>query len=427
MPNDFDDLAAGAGLLAIDHIVVLMLENRSFDTMLGFLYTDEPPPREQEFDGLTGNESNFDSKGDEIRVWRITPKTPCRYLKPGHDPAEGFLATNRQLFGKENPVGLSPNNEGFVTDFELTLQKTAERPTVCGTKPRDIMGMYGPETLPILSGLARGFAVCDRWFASVPTMTLPNRAFACAATSLGSMDDRTKFFDCPSIFGLLEAHGLDWRIYGYDLLPMEQSNFPDVMSAAPHHFGVFSDFRKAAKEGALPELTWLEPSWGAGSNSQAPTQDVALGERYMHDVYYALRSGLLWERTLLFITYDEHGGCYDHVHPPDGAQPPDDIAGEFGFNFRRFGVRVPTVLVSPRIAKGSVVRAPGDKPPFDHTSILATIEKRWDLPPLTRRDASAADVGSALTTTSVRVDDPLHAVSVPRGTPSPVSSLLATY
>jgi phospholipase C len=140
---------------------------------------------------------------------------------------------------------------------------------------------------------------------------------------------------------------------------------------------------------------------------------VARGEQLVHDVYYALRNGPNWTGTLLIITYDEHGGCYDHVPPPSGAVPPDATAGEFGFDFTRFGVRVPTLLVSPRIVAGTVFRAPQNATPFDHTSILKTVERRWNLPPLTRRDAAAPDLGDVLTLASPRTDDPLAGLTVP--------------
>jgi phospholipase C len=156
----------------------------------------------------------------------------------------------------------------------------------------------------------------------------------------------------------------------------------------------------------------LEPSWGSSGNSQHPNYDVALGEQLIHDVYYALRNGPAWNQTLLIITYDEHGGCYDHVAPPSGAVPPDNCAGEFGFDFTRFGVRVPTVLISPLIAAGTVFR-PGGAVPLDHTSILKTVETRWGLPALTARDAAAPDVGEALTLVQPRTDDPLAGVTVP--------------
>jgi phospholipase C len=190
-------------------------------------------------------------------------------------------------------------------------------------------------------------------------------------------------------------------------------DFTDTTNAADSHFGEFTDFQTAAANGTLPSYTFLEPSWGASGNSQHPNYNVALGEQLIHDVYYALRNGPAWNQTLLIVTYDEHGGCYDHVPPPSGAVPPDNSVGEYDFDFTRFGPRVPTVLVSPLIPAGTVFRVPAGTMPFDHTSILKTIETLWNLPALTARDAAANDVGDVLTLTEPRTDDPLLGVTVP--------------
>jgi phospholipase C len=411
---------------SIEHIVVLVLENRSFDHMLGFLYADSgnvSPATQQRFEGLTGKESNADATGTSVPVSGLTAPTPNLYFAPGADPGEGFLATNDQLFGVASPpAGATPTNSGFVTDFAATLKGIdANRPIIPGTTASDIMEMFMPEVLPVLSGLARGFAVCDHWYCSVPTETFPNRAFLCAATSQGHMDDSTSRYTSQSIFGLLSAHNLAWSIYGYKLPPLTRLNFPDATDAAESHFGLFSDFQAAAAAGTLGVYTFLEPSWGSSGNSQHPNYDVALGEQLIHDVYYALRNSPAWNQTLLIITYDEHGGCYDHIAPPTGAVPPDNCAGEFGFDFTRFGVRVPTVLVSPLITAGTVFRTTGTVP-LDHTSILKTVENRWGLSPLTARDAAAPDVGDALTLTQPRTDDPLAGVTVPTSAaPNPVA------
>jgi phospholipase C len=265
----------------------------------------------------------------------------------------------------------------------------------------------------VLSGLARGYAVCDHWYCSLQTGTLPNRAFASAGTSQGHMDDKTKTFTSASIFRLLSQNNLGWSIYGYDADPLTRHDFVDIANASESHFGQFGDFQNAAKAGTLPAYSFLEPSWSASGNSQHPNYDVALGEQLIHDVYAALRNGPGWNNTLLIITYDERGGCYDHVAPPDGAVPPDDSAGEYGFDFTRFGVRVPTVLVSLLIAAGTVFRVPEGGMLFDHTSILKTVETRWNLKSLTARDAAALDVGDVLTLTVPRTDDPLEGVTVP--------------
>jgi phospholipase C len=226
------------------------------------------------------------------------------------------------------------------------------------------------------------------------------------------VDDNTRSFTVQSIFGLLSCHGVAWKIHGYEQPPLTRHNFPDTLAASDDHFGLFADFQAAAAAATLPAYTFLEPSWAPSGNSQHPNYDVALGEQLMHDVYYALRNGPAWNATLLIITYDEHGGCYDHVPPPCGAAVPDGTVGEKGFAFDRFGLRVPAVLISPLIAAGTVLRAAGATP-FDHTSILRTIERRWGLPALTARDAAAPDLGSVLTLETARTDDPLAGIVVP--------------
>ena len=405
-------------LAPIQHTVVLMLENRSFDHMLGFLYADQNnvSPAGHPFDGLTGRESNPDAHDKAVRVFPIKASQAYAYFMPGADPGEGYAATNSQLFGTiRAPVPPAATNQGFVKDYAYTLgwEKKAGWSILPGTKATGIMGMFTPDMLPVLSGLARGYAVCDRWFSSVPTETLPNRAFTCAATSQGHMNDKAKWFTCPTIFGSLSRSGVDWAVYGYDTDPLTRYTFSDITHAADSHFGRFSDFKAAAADGSLPAFTFLEPSWDSAGNSQHPNYDVALGEQFIHDVYYALRNGPAWNETLLIITYDEHGGCYDHVPPPGGAVPPDHTVGEYGFDFTRFGVRVPTVLVSPRIQAGTVFRVPDGSMPLDHTAILKTVERRWNLPPLTQRDAAAPDVGAVLTLAVPRTDDPLAGVRVP--------------
>ena len=406
-------------LSAINHIVVLMLENRSFDHMLGFLYPGNVSPSGQPFDGLTGTESNPGSDGSPVTVFQIEASDENAYFMPGADPGEGYSATNSQLFGSVTaPAPPVATNNGFVTDFVYTLGwETQEKDSVLpGTVANDVMGIFTPAMLPVLSGLARGFAVCDQWFASVPTETLPNRAFALAATSQGHMDDKTTSFTAPTIFGQLTAAKIDWAVYGYTSAPLTQQTFSDLKSAAETHFGLFTDFQTAAAAGTLKPFSFLEPSWGASGNSQHPNYNVALGEQLIHDVYYALRNGPAWNTTLLIVTYDEHGGCYDHVAPPTNAVPPDKTAGEYGFDFKRFGPRVPTVLVSPLIPAGTVFRVAAAATPLDHTSILKTVETRWNLPALTKRDAAAVDVGAVLTLTTARTDDPLKGVVVPVAT-----------
>jgi phospholipase C len=411
-------VANGNGLSSVEHIVVLMLENRSFDHMLGFLYSSSGnvSPAKQPYEGLTSAMSNPGS-GGQVAVFPIESSTPNAYFMPGADPGEGYMATNDQLFGSETAPasGTTPAMQGFVSDFAYTLGWQANESgwtILPGTTANDIMGCFTPAMLPVLSALATGYAVCDHWFSSVPTETMPNRAFALAATSQGHMDDKTRTFTSPSIFSLLGKNNVSWGIYGYDAEPLTKSTFTDIESATGGTIGQFSDFKAAAAAGSLPAFCFLEPSWASTGNSQHPAYDVALGEQLIHDVYEAVRSGPGWPQTLLVITYDEHGGCFDHVPPPSGATPPDNTAGEFGFDFTRFGVRVPTVLVSPLIAAGTVYRTASSMP-LDHTSTLKTVQQRWGLSSLTARDGAAPGFGDVLTLTTPRTDDVLANVTVP--------------
>jgi phospholipase C len=426
-------VADGNGLASVEHVVVLMLENRSFDHMLGYLYSaaGNVSPAGHQFDGLTGQESNPGSSGSAVPVSQITPATANAYFMPGADPGEGYLATNQQLYGTDSgptAAGEAAPGNGYVSDYAYTLgwETTEKWAIVAGTTEQDIMGCFTPAALPVLSALATGYAVCDQWFSSVPTETMPNRAFVCSGTSQGHMDDKTHTFTAPSIFGLLDSHSLGWAIYGYDATPLTKETFTDIANADASHFGLFTDFQAAAAAGTLPPFTFLEPSWESTGNSQHPNYDVALGEQLIHDVYEALRGGPGWPQTLFVLTYDEHGGCYDHVAPPWGATPPDSTAGEFSFDFTRFGVRVPTVLVSPLIAPGTVYRVAAGGTPLDHTSILKTVEQRWSLPALTARDAAAPAFGDVLTLATARTDDVLSGVTVPvSGGTSPAAGQLS--
>ncbi len=412
-------------LAAVQHIVQVMLENRSFDHMLGFLYPGRSGPNGQPFEGLLGTESNTDSSGRPVAVFTIDTSTPGAYFMPGADPGEGYANTNVQLFGTGSPPGAAvASMTGFVTSFEsaISYDQRVGRSVLAGTTASSIMGVFPPTALPVLSGLARGYAVCDHWYSSVPTETFPNRAFACAATSQGHMNDATSSFTVQSIFGLMTAHNVSWKIYGYDAAPLTRADFPDTLDAPETNFGKFADFQADAAAGHLPAYSFLEPSWSSTGNSQHPNYDVALGEAFILQVYQAVRSGPGWASTLLIITYDEHGGCYDHVPPPTGATPPDSTIGEFGFDFTRFGVRVPAVLVSPLIPAGTIYRVRDGGTPIDHTSVLKTIEQRFGLPALTARDAAAPDLGSVLTLTTPRTDDPMAGVTAPTSSgPNPAA------
>lgn len=409
----------GNKLSKIDHIVHVMFENRSFDQMLGYLYhPSNKSPRGDAFEGLTGTETNPDDRGVQHQVYPIKPTDAHPYFMPGADPGEGYGNTNVQLFySPDAPAkGAMPTNQGFVKNFKAAIASDLAhhyKDSLPGTQAQHIMGMYPPDMLPILSGLAKAYAVCDHWFASVPTMTMPNRAFALAGTSQGHLADKIKHFTCKSIFGQLTAANLDWGVFGYNADPKTRMDFNDTQNAPNRHFGQFSDFQALAQQGKLPTYSFLEPSWDANGNSQHPNYDVAKGEQFLRQLYDTLLASPNWSSTLLIINYDEHGGTFDHVPPPWGATPPGDgSVGDAGFEFDRFGVRVPAVLVSPWIEAGTVFRAPAGKV-IDHTSVLSTIHTRFGTKTLTDRDAAAPNLGDALMAAAANTADRIPGVVAP--------------
>jgi phospholipase C len=371
----------------IAHVVVLMLENRSFDSMLGRLY-----PASASFDGLGGAESN-PWNGSEVRVWTSLHMTQEAACIPTPDPNELFVDMTEQIFGAGSAPGSPASMAGFVQNYMRTP----------ANDPRAVMHGFTPEQLPVLSTLARSFGVSDRWHASAPNQTWPNRFFVHTGTAAGYVNNALdRFpFQMPTIFNRLTEKQRSWRIYYHDI--PHTATLSRIWSELPDHLYSFEDdFLADARAGRLPNYSFIEPRYFANPilrrmpNDQHSPHDVRLGERLIARVYDALRNGSGWEKTLFIITYDEHGGIYDHV-PPPAAVPPDDLRPD-GFAFDRYGVRVPAVIVSPWIPAGSVIRPPsGARYPFDHTSILATLRKLFDLgAPLSEREAVAPDLLHAL-------------------------------
>ncbi len=367
-------------------IVVLMMENRSFDNMLGWLYDEQDPPDGQSFEGLKRKLwnplNNIDADGipfiEQVYVRKNgqPPGYGSRAIKertysenfclPCPDPGEGFKDTNHQLFeyyevGQLYPP--EPTNCGFVNNYANAMLYGAysfgDRPT----DPRDIMACYTPEQTPVISTLARQFAVCDQWHCSVPSQTLPNRDFVHAATSTGYVNNKPDGdCDAKTVYQLIQEKieagdsDLSWRIYSGEKDGKQFSLTRTIMTQLQNsdydkNFQPMSEFYKAAKQGQLPSYCFLEPQFsGPLQNDQHPPQDIRPGEQLMADVYNAVVNSPNWEETLLVITYDEHGGCYDHVAPPNNAMPPNGYSGKPGqdsFMFNRFGVRVPTVVKYP--------------------------------------------------------------------------------
>lgn len=443
-------------LKRIKHVVVLMLENRSFDNLLGWLYDGQVPRDGQEFDGLRADLwnplDNIDADGrpfvEQVFVQRngapsrgkasSASSLEADFSLPRPDPGEGFKDTNHQLFqfydvAAEYPP--TPTNLGFVNNYKNAMLYGTYVYGDAPTDPRKIMTCYTPAQTPVLSTLAKQFAVCDRWHCSVPSQTLPNRDFVHAATSRGNVNNKPRAdCDARTIFNQIQdaidgggRPDLSWKVYSgtSDGKPFSLTRLIMTQLHEARHdpcFVSIRDFERDAARGQLPSYAFLEPQFSSpGQNDQHPPTDIRAGEQLIADVYDAVSRSPVWEETLLVITYDEHGGCYDHVPPPGHAAPPDRAAtaGQMGFTFNRFGVRVPTVVVSPYVEAGTICR-PAGSTPFDHTSILATLRNCLGLDgPLTARDAAAPDLSCVLTSSTPRTDRP--AVS-PLPLPAPVDA-----
>jgi phospholipase C len=376
------------GMSKIAHVVVLMLENRSFDNLLGWLYGPGKSPSQligakagdRSFFGLTAgsywNPSNasFFSGAAPAKVFASEGTTGASpYTVPDTDPEEDFDDINFQIFGTATPVA---NQEAAMLGFLVNYAKTKS------TNPSTLMETYSPGQLTMLSGLAANFAVSDAWFASAPCQTWPNRAFVHLGTSCGRVNnwpDDPFDFNVPTIFNVLEANNNTWAVYNPgSVISLTRLQLPMLWdSSLDSHFLGIDDFFTQAQAGTLPSYSFLEPSFmgiEGTPDDEHPPHDVCLGEQFLQSIYSAVVNGKNWENTLLVVTYDEHGGCPDHMPPPWGAVAPDSQSdpGEEGFRFDRFGVRVPTVLVSPWIQSGTVFRSTTNVP-YDHASILATL------------------------------------------------------
>ena len=396
--------------MPIEHIFVLMLENRSLDHMLGFsgiTGTDAESGQPTQLYGLNGDESN-EYDGTTYPVTR-----GADYVMPV-DPGHGFPDVLEQLCGVDAvyvPGKPYPpiDDSGFAANYAKNH----------GREPGEIMKCFDPAQLPVLTTLATEFAVCDSWFASMPGPTWPNRFFAHGASSSGLDDSPTMLevlewmtfdgfeYQHGSIFDSLSKAGRSWRIYAGDLTPQVASvKHIDVFEV--WHYGRFASDVASSSYGV--DYTWIEPNYGhvwsdyTCGTSQHPLDDVTRGERLLKCTYEALRASPLWDTSLLVVTWDEHGGFYDGGKPlratPPGDKPPHDYT-QHHFAFDQYGVRVPAVVASPLVPRNLI-----DHRVYDHASIPATIEDLFGLEPLTDRDRAA------------RSTLPLASLPAPRDTPA---------
>ncbi|XP_042514259.1 non-specific phospholipase C2 [Macadamia integrifolia] len=371
----------------IKTVVVLVMENRSFDHMLGWMKKLNP-----EINGVDGTESVPLSTTDPHSP-RIFFKDQSHYVDP--DPGHSFQAIREQIFGSENTSASPAPMNGFAQQaFSMTNSTNMTE---------SVMNGFQPDKVAVYKTLVSEFAVFDRWFASVPASTQPNRLYVHSATSHGATSNVASLlaqgYPQRTIFEQLHEEGYSFGIYFQDipatLFYRNLRKIKYMFKFKPYGL----TFKNDAKAGKLPNYAVIEQRYtdtkAKPATDDHPSHDVYQGQMFVKEVYETLRASPQWNEMLLVITYDEHGGFYDHVPTPvRGVPSPDGIVGSepFLFQFDRLGVRVPTIMVSPWINKGTVVHGPNGSPfptsEFEHSSIPATVKKIFNLtsPFLTKRD-----------------------------------------
>lgn len=423
----------------IKHVVILMLENRSFDNLAAWLYDEDHPPAhfiphhtDPHYLGLSDAlldqyTNHLKNSSGEI-VYSCPPikgipsanSTPF-VNSPKFDPNEPFPHVQMQIFGDMEST--QPTMLGFLQDYATLWNENEweeQKNDICA-----VMETYTDKELTVFNNLARHYAISDYWFSSVPTQTNPNRAFAFCGTSEGEIVNGPlgkNIFFSDTIWNRLDEHSPDttWTIFWQSGLlpgiyetpysgPMQFTRLADIRNHVDH-FQKLDKFHELAAAGQLPDISFIEPQWtlsmnlsltdkkkmgssfrgdelilGLQGNDYHPPGDLRTGENFLANVYTSLIANpQAWANTLLIVTFDEHGGLFDHI-PPPAAISPDDFC-QHGFHFDRYGVRVPTILISPKINKGVVFRSEHNNIPFDHTSLIATLlkwknidQRKWNM------------------------------------------------
>ena len=378
----------GTNKSPIEHLVVLMMENRSYDHMLGYLPNSH---------GLTGEEYNYvdPANPESEKVYVSKDSGYITAINPSHD----VVSVERQEYGEVGQIVHAAPMSGFVKVQIETAKGNVE-------EGKKIMQCFDPVKIPALTTLAQEFVLCDHWHSSVPGPTWLNRFFAHAATSDGvSRDDAKHLFKMKTIFDLLFENGLTWNVYYGDI---PQCILLQHQGDKLGHLKRFHKFYDDLEHGELATYTFIEPrfidfhQWKA--TDQHPPHNVKFGEYLIAEVYDALRASPYWEKSMLVVLYDEHGGFYDRMPPPDQMPNPDGkVAVDPPFDFTRLGVRVPAILVSPWVEKGQI-----DSTLYEHASLPATVRTLFGLPEaLTARDRVANTFEKNLNRNTPRSDAPM--------------------
>jgi phospholipase C len=411
--------------MPFENIICWMMENHSFDNYFGMLSRRGQPLADGFKFDKSGNpvNHNFDSSGNKIQAFKLSGG--CA----GNGISQSWDVTHESIYGEQGVA----NMQGFVTAIE------DDQP----------MAYWEQDTLPFYYSLANTFTLANRWFCSAPCQTYPNRRFLMAGTAYGDVSTDTSSIISSSgiaapppngtIFDRLSAAGISWRNYFTDL--PQSGIIPSIIEKYPANIVPIAEFFADCAAGTLPSVSFVDPEFGAlgevgspiaslpsvaslpgvlldttGGDEENP-QDILYGQAASAAVVNAVLASPAWRQTLFVYTYDEHGGYYDHV-PPPAAIAPDDIPpdlgpGDYPGGYNIYGPRVPAVVVSPYSRPHAVTNVI-----HDHTSVLATIEAKWNLPACTYRDANAATMLDFLDLKQMSFPEPPALAAAPDPLPS---------
>ncbi len=338
----------------IDTVVVLMMENRSFDHYFGMINGDNLYPSVGQVEGFRGDEANLDQMGNRVTPYPLTSRTQA-------DPPHSWNSCHKQWNeGK---------NDGFVREH-------------AGPSEREVMGYFDRRTLPFSYWLADNFTLCDRWFAGIMGPTWPNRAVL-HATNAGGLKQNTPYIGkAPqTIWEVLPKVGKTGKNYYAGKVACYTGMYLGKVLTGKNPTAPIDDFFKAAKAGTLPAFSMIDPDFE--TNDDHPSHDVQLGQALIASIYQAMARSPQWSRSLFIVTYDEHGGFFDHVPPPTckDANP----------EFRQLGFRVPSLVIGPTVRRGAVCHET-----LEHSSVAATLKSCFGLPSLSARMDASADLAACI-------------------------------
>src|SRR3954454_19004195 len=411
----------------IQHVFVLMLENRPFDHMLGatpIRGSDAETHRPTETQRRPNDASNEVVNADGTTTTCVVGTGQKRSV--GKDPGHEFGNTLTMLCGHDPSPPYPPyppvDNSGFAQNYAAT---DPDDPCTIMLSYRGDDDGEATADVPVITALAREFAVCDSWFSSMPGPTWPNRLFVHAASAAGLDDSPSTgdsildelvagiLFDNGNLFDLVASENIDWAVYHGDAFPQVMALSGMDLGTIATNFHDMDDFEEDLADGSVANYAFIEPDYGDDitgntyrcGNSQHPLDDITHGERLIKRVYEAIRNSSLWENSMLIVTYDEGGGFFDHVRPgptvPPGDSTTDPANDHHAFAFDQLGVRVPAGACSPWIPRNVI-----DHREYEHASVPSTVEALWDLPHMTDRDAHARELTSLLSLSSPRADAP---------------------